>query len=76
MFQSKRVLTARQRKSIIKIIRFYAAQIATEINCHLNRRDKSERYDAFNIETKHFCVCIDFEIAIYDEKEIVTTRIR
>ena len=60
----------------MKIIRFYAAQIATEVNCHSDRRDESEQCDAFSIETKHFCVCIDSEIAIDDEKEIVTTKIR
>ena len=60
----------------MKIIRFYAAQIAIEINCHLDRRDESERCDTFSIEIEHFCVCIDSEIAIYDEKEIVTARIR
>ena len=60
----------------MKTIRFYAAQIATEANCHSGRRGEPERCDAFSIETGHLCACIDSEIAIYDEKEIVTTRIR
>ena len=61
---------------MMKIIQFYAAQIATEIKCHLNRRDEFKRCDAFNIKTEHFCVCIDFEIAIYNEKKIVMTKVR
>ena len=31
--------------------------------------DESERCDVFSIETEHFCVYIDSEIAIYDEKK-------
>ena len=54
---------------MIKIIRFYAAQIATKIKCYLNRRDEFERCDTFSIKIKHLCVCIDFEIAIYNEKK-------
>ena len=36
----KRVSTAKQRKWIMKIIRFYAAQFATEVKCHLNRKSE------------------------------------
>ena len=54
----KRVSTAKQRKWIIKIIRFYAAQIATEVKCHSDRCGEPEWCDAFSIETEHLCVCI------------------
>ena len=36
----------------------------------------SKKFDVFNIIIKGFYVCINFEFAIYDEKKIVTTRIR
>ena len=59
----KRVLIAKQRNWVMKIIQFYVVQFATKIKYLL------KQCDVFNKETKHFYVCIYFEITIYDNEK-------